>query len=255
MSTALVTNNPHITLILPAYNEVSSIGQTIEDAISYFRQRNMSYEIIVSADGDDGTRELVAEMAVSNPALKVTGNVERHGKGHGIRRAIAMASGEIIGFADADNKTPIEELDKIEDVIRNGYDIVIGSRALSESSIEQSQPLYRRLGSKGFRLFVHALVGLGDIVDTQCGFKFFKRHVAIDLFGRQIIDGYMFDVEVLYLAHLSGYRIAQVPVRWRDDGDSRLRLVSGNIRNGLDIFRIRFAHCHALAVSKQSGTD
>ena len=127
---------------------------------------------------------------------------------------------------------------------------MIGSRALSESSIEQSQPLYRRLGSKGFRLFVHALVGLRDIVDTQCGFKFFKRHVAIDLFGRQIIDGYMFDVEVLYLAHLRGYRIAQVPVRWRDDGDSRLRLVSGNIRNGLDIFRIRFAHCHALAVSK-----
>ena len=74
---------------------------------------------------------------------------------------------------------------------------MIGSRALSESSIEQSQPLYRRLGSKGFRLFVHALVGLRDIVDTQCGFKFFKRHVSIDLFGRQIIDGYMFDVEVL----------------------------------------------------------
>ncbi len=255
MSTALVRNNPHISLILPAYNEVSSIGQTIEDAISYFRQRNMSYEIIVSADGDDGTRELVTEMAVSLPALKVTGNVERRGKGYGIRHAIAMASGEMIGFADADNKTPIDELDKIEDVIRNGYDIVIGSRALSESSIEQSQPLYRRLGSKGFRLFVHALVGLRDIVDTQCGFKFFKRHVAIDLFGRQIIDGYMFDVEVLYLAHLRGYRIAQVPVRWRDDGDSRLRLVSGNIRNGLDIFRIRFAHCHALAVSKQSGTD
>jgi dolichyl-phosphate beta-glucosyltransferase len=252
--TNIVTHSPHTSLILPAYNEVSSIGQTIEDAISYFRQRNMSYEIIVSADGDDGTRELVAEMAMSNPALQVTGNVERHGKGYGIRRAIAMASGEIIGFADADNKTPIEELDKIEPFMRSGYDMVIGSRALSESRIEQSQPLYRRLGSKGFRFFVHAFVGLHNIVDTQCGFKFFQRHVALDLFGRQIIDGYMFDVEVLYLAHLAGYRIAQVPVRWRDDGDSRLRLVSGNIRNALDILRIRFAHCHALAFCKQSET-
>ena len=254
MGAAIVTNNPHISLILPAYNEVSSIGRTIEDATSYFRQRNISYEIIVSADGDDGTRELVAEMAMSNPALKVTGNRERCGKGCGIRRAMAMARGEIIGFADADNKTPIEEFDKIESVIRSGCDVVIGSRALSGSSIAQFQPLYRRLGSKCFRFFVHALVGLRDIVDTQCGFKFFQRHVAIDLFGRQIIDGYMFDVEVLYLAHLAGYRIAQVPVRWRDDGDSRLQLVSGNIRNGLDILRIRFAHRHAPAFCKQSET-
>jgi dolichyl-phosphate beta-glucosyltransferase len=83
-------------------------------------------------------------------------------------------------------------------------------------------------------------VGLRDIVDTQCGFKFFHRQAALDIFGRQRIDGYMFDVEILHLAQRAGYPIAQVPIRWRDDGDSRLAVVRGNLQNVIDLFRIRF---------------
>jgi dolichyl-phosphate beta-glucosyltransferase len=89
---------------------------------------------------------------------------------------------------------------------------------------------------------VHTVVGLRGIVDTQCGFKFFQRHVAQELFARQKIDGYMYDVEILYLALQADCRIAQVPIRWRDDGDSRLVLLSGNLRNVIDILRIRFGH-------------
>jgi dolichyl-phosphate beta-glucosyltransferase len=111
---------------------------------------------------------------------------------------------------------------------------------MRESHIEQAQPAYRRLGSKGFSVFMHAVVGLHEIHDTQCGFKFFQRLAALDLFRRQKIDGYMFDVEILHLAKQAGYRIAQVPVRWHDDSDSRLALLSGNLRNVIDIFRIRF---------------
>ena len=85
---------------------------------------------------------------------------------------------------------------------------------------------------------MHALVGLPDIGDTQCGFKFFPRRVALDLFGRQKIDGYIFDVEILLLASRAGYRIVQIPIRWRDDGDSRLNLFSGNVRNFIDLLRI-----------------
>jgi dolichyl-phosphate beta-glucosyltransferase len=229
-----------ISLIIPAYNEVNCIAQTIKEAKAYFEDQGYSYEVIVSADGSDGTRELVAEMARADPTLKVIGSVERCGKGYGIRQGIMLARGDIVGFVDADNKTPIEEFDSFEPWLRDGYEVVIGSRALPESRIERAQPVYRRLGSSGFGLFMHAVVGLPDIVDTQCGFKFFQRHAAVDLFGRQRIDGYMYDVEILYLAQQAGYRIAQVPVRWRDDGDSRLALLSGNIRNVIDIFRIRF---------------
>ncbi len=228
-----------VTLILPAYNESHRIAQTIGEAKRYFERRRLPCEIIVSADGDDGTRELVGEMARADASLRVIGNVQRLGKGRGIREAVRLARGEIIGFADADNKTPIEEFDKVEPLLCQGYDLVIGARALRESKIERAQPLYRRLGSKGFGLFMHAVVGLPGIVDTQCGFKFFQRPAALDLFARQRIDGYMFDVEILYLAQKAGYRIAQVPIRWRDDGDSRLALLGGNLRNVIDIFRIR----------------
>ena len=229
-----------VTLILPAYNEAKRIAQTIREARIYFERRQLTYEIIVSADGNDGTRELVAQMMPSAPMLRVIGSVERRGKGYGVRQGVALAHGEIIGFVDADNKTPIEEFDKLHPFLLEGYAVVIGSRGLRESRIERAQPLYRRLGSKGFAAFMHALVGLPDIIDTQCGFKFFQREAALNLFNRQQIDGYMFDVEILYLAKQAGYQIAQVPIRWRDDGDSRLVLLGGNIRNAMDILRIRF---------------
>ena len=90
-------------------------------------------------------------------------------------------------------------------------------------------------------MVLHALVGLNEITDTQCGFKFFRREVAKRLFEMQAIDGYMFDVEILVLARYFGYSIVEVPIRWRDDGDSRLQLVAGNIRNMRDLFRIRGA--------------
>ena len=233
-----------ISLILPAYNEVQQISQTIGEAKAYFAQRQLTNEIIVIADGDDGTRELVTELAKSDSTLQVSGSRERCGKGYGIRQGVALAKGQIIGFSDADNKTPIDEFDKFLPFLQAGYEVVIGSRGLSGSQVERPQSFYRRLGSKGFGVFMHAVVGLHDIVDTQCGFKFFQRHAALDIFGRQQIDGYMFDVEILYLATQVGYRIMQVPVRWRDDGDSRLALLSGNVQNLIDLFRIRFGALH-----------
>jgi dolichyl-phosphate beta-glucosyltransferase len=154
---------------------------------------------------------------------------------------MALAQGNIVGYADADNKVPIEEFDRIRPCFDEGYDVVIGSRAMKESRIERRQPLYRQLGGKGFGLFMHAVVGLPGITDTQCGFKFFTRAAAREIFGRQRIDAYMFDVEILVIATRLGYRIQQVPIRWRDDGDSRLNLLSGNLRNVIDIFRIRMA--------------
>jgi len=234
-----MASGPFVSLILPAYNEAKSIVQTVTEAQEYFENRRYSYEIIVSAEGDDGTREIVSNLAQKDPRLKITGTVERRGKGYGIRQGVALADGEIIGFSDADNKTPIEEFDKVAPLLLSGNDVVIGSRRHQDAQILRPQPFYRRLGSKGFALFMHAMVGLNDIADTQCGFKFFRRDVALDLFRRQRIDGYMFDVEILYLARSRGYRIVQVPVRWRNDGDSRLQLVRGNLRNVQDILRIK----------------
>lgn len=228
-----------VSLILPAYNEVGTIAASIREAQTYFRDRGMSYEIIVAADGDDGTRELASRLALADPAIRVLGGKARRGKGRAIRSSVELADGRIIGFVDADGKTPIRELDQFLPLLEDEYDLVIGSRAIDGSVIERYQPWYRRLGSKGFGIAMHAIVGLSHVPDTQCGFKFFRRKVAKDLFGRQKVDGYMFDVETLFFADRAGYRLAQVGVRWRDDRDSRLQLVRGNLRNGIDLLSIR----------------
>lgn len=238
-------STPYLTLILPAFNEARTIVSTIERTIQYFENRGYTYQIVVAADGTDGTRERVAEMAQTNASVFVTGHPERMGKGRGVREAAAMATGEIIGYADADYKVPIEEFDKIAPLLAD-YDVVTGSRALNRALIERKQPLYRRVGSRGFAVFMQTLVGLRGITDSQCGFKFFRRQAALDLFRCQKIDGYMFDVELLALALLFGYKVKEVPIRWRDDGDSRLRLLSGNLRNVIDLFRIRFARSQYL---------
>lgn len=230
-----------ISLILPAYNEAASIRDTVREAADYFTRRALSYEIIVAADGDDGTREAVAEMAAVNPALHAIGAEQRLGKGRGVRLGVALAKGNFIGYADADNKVPIEEYELIEPWLKNGVDVVIGSRALATSTIERRQPLYRRAGSQGFAWLMRTVVGLRNVGDTQCGFKFFQRETALRLFRSQTIDGYMFDVEILSLAQSFGYSIKEVPIRWRDDNDSRLQLLSGNINNVRDLFRIRRA--------------
>lgn len=234
--------NCAISLILPAYNEANTISATLSEAAAYFRARAYTYEIVVAADGDDGTRERAWEFGEQDGAVRVIGGPARGGKGRGIREGVKIASGAIVGFADADNKVPISEFEKIEPWLQNGYEIVIGSRGLDSSRIERKQPWYRRAGARGFYYFMHAVVGMPGIEDTQCGFKFFHQAVAKDLFSRQRIDGYMFDIEVLALAQRLGYRVKEVPIRWHDDADSRLQLVTGNIRNVIDIFKIRH-HC------------
>jgi dolichyl-phosphate beta-glucosyltransferase len=248
-------NDIAISLILPAFNEAARIVSTIQEISDYFQGRRLRYELIVSADGDDGTRELARELMSANSAIKVIGENARRGKGRGIREGVSVASGQIIGFADADNKVPIQEFGKIEPWLAAGFDVVIGSRGMQDSKVERAQPLYRRLGSKGFGMFMHSVVGLPDIVDTQCGFKFFRGEVARDLFRRQRIDGYMYDVEILALAQRLGYRIQQVPIRWQDDADSRLQLLSGNLRNAIDIFKIRLSLRQLAGIPFQSAAE
>jgi glycosyltransferase involved in cell wall biosynthesis len=228
-----------VSVVFPAYNEAAQIQHTLSEAVEYFEHKRRSFEIIVAADGTDGTREAAKRFGAGDARIRVIGHDKRRGKGRGIREAVAIANGAVIGFADADNKVPIDEFDKILPLFEAGHSVVIGSRALKTSRIERSQPLYRRIGARVFTVCLHAVIG-GLASDTQCGFKFFTREAAQAIFALQRIDGYMFDVEILAYAKALGYDINEVPVRWRDDGDSRLRLVRGNLQNGIDLLRIRW---------------
>jgi len=232
---------PFLSIVVPAYNEAGNISRTLTQMRGYLDRQPWSYEVIVAADGTDGTREAAAAFAPDDARYSVIGTAQRGGKGKGVRDGVSRATGQIIGFIDADYKTPIDEVDRLLPFLREGYEVVIGSRAVGESRIERRQPLYRRIGSKGFKWAMRAIVGLWGVADTQCGFKFFQAHIAHDLFSRQKIDGYMFDVEVLRLAMKSGYRIKEVGVLWRDDADSRYDPVAGTLKNARELLRIRFS--------------
>src|SRR6516165_4174475 len=147
---------PDISLILPAYNEARIIPATIGEAVDYFGARGLSYEIIVAADGVDGTREIVRKMAEANLRLAAIGSDQRRGKGLGIREAVNLANGAIIGYADADNKVPIDEFDKFRPILAGGTEVVIGTRRKG-ATIEKKQPLYRRVGSEGFHWFMQTV--------------------------------------------------------------------------------------------------
>lgn len=236
-----------LSIVVPAFNEAGRIVGTLEAIRCYVDARNVTAEIIVCADGDDGTREKAAALSVRDARIAVIGNADRRGKGRGVRNGMLQANGSLIGFIDADYKTPIEELDRALPLFGDGADVVIGSRRLAGSRIEVAQPLHRRAGSRAFHAIMHHLVGLHGIADTQCGFKFFRREAAKRIFSMQQVDGYMFDVEVLRLALLLGYSVREIPVRWRDDGDTRYNPLLGTLRNARELLRIRRLRYPALA--------
>jgi dolichyl-phosphate beta-glucosyltransferase len=237
---AAAADETYLSLIVPAFNEAGSIARTLELMRNYLQGQTWAWEIIVSADGTDGTRERAAEFAAGDPRIVVIGTPERRGKGRGVRDGVLQAKGQFIGFVDADYKTPMEELEKILPVFDKGFEVVIGSRRVGDSKIVRPQKLYRRLGSKAFAKVMRTIVGLHGIQDTQCGFKFFTRDAARKIFSLQQINGYMFDVEILRLACKLGYGIKEVGVRWQDDGDSRSPMISGTLRHARDLLSIRF---------------
>ncbi|HEX4795728.1 MAG TPA: dolichyl-phosphate beta-glucosyltransferase [Humisphaera sp.] len=228
-----------LSIIVPAYNEAATIVNTLTRIRAFLEMRSIQYELIVSADGEDDTRKLAAGYASGDSRFKVIGSPHRRGKGRGVREGISLAAGNIVGFIDADYKTPIDEIDKLLPWFNRGFDVVIGSRKVADAEIQIRQPIYRRLGSRAFSLVMSNLVGLRGIRDTQCGFKFFTHAAAKRLFSLQRIDGYMFDVEILRLAMLLEMKVKEVGVRWWDDGDSRYHPITGTWRNARELLRIR----------------
>ncbi len=232
-----------ISIIIPAYNEARRIGITIEKSTAFLAQRTWDWELIVVDDGSaDDTAVRVLEYARQQQGVRCVENGQNRGKGYSIRHGIGQAHGRYIGFMDADYKTEIAALDLAMEHLDAGADGVIGDRTLETSHIAVQRRRYRQLGSNAFRRLLHTLVGLGDFGDTQCGFKFFRAEVMRDLFARQRIDGYMFDVEILLLAARSDYEIRAIPVEWSADPDSRFNPVTGMVRNLGELARIRWMH-------------
>ena len=231
-----------LSLVIPAYNEAARIGPTLEQARDYLRRRtDGAAEIIVVDDGStDGTAEVVRRFASGDgPAVRLHAFPENRGKGAAVREGmLRQATGDFRFFTDADGSTPVEEMDACGALFAGEADIVIGSRALPESRIEIHQAWHRERLGRVFNTLLRA-VRLTRFKDTQCGFKGFTAAAAERCFSRQTLDGFSFDVEVLFIAGLHGLRVREVPVVWRNSPQSRVNACSDSMRMFRDALRVR----------------
>src|SRR3972149_4859998 len=230
-----------ISIIIPTFNEEKRIGTTLEKIANFQQSSAKETQVIVVDDAStDKTSEVAKSFEGKIKNLKVL-RLEKSpyaGKGYAVNQGVLASSGNLILFTDADGSTPIEELDKLLSKINEGYDIAIGSRALNRSTVQKRQNMLREYMGRTFNILVRTLTVKG-IVDTQCGFKLFKRSTTIDIFKNQKIFDFGFDVELLYAASKKGLKIAEVPTLWYNDPRSSVHPIRDSYKMFIDLIKIR----------------
>lgn len=234
-----------LSIIIPAYNEEVRIVDTLANTLSYLNAQEYDSEIIVVSDGStDGTKAVVENFKDQRRVmLRFFEYHPNRGKGYAVRYGMLKGGGEVILFTDADYSVPIEEMEKGIQLLKNGFDIAIASRAISGSVITCRQNFFRELSAKIYTFFQNRYLGI-RYKDTQCGFKIFTAHAARTLFKKQKLESVIFDPEILWLAKQEGFQVAEFPVRWSHIEDSRIQYDS--IKKSLsvfqELFRIRKLH-------------
>ncbi len=236
------TAAPDLSVIIPAFNEEARLGGSLERILAYLggaERQDRTFEILVV---DDGSRDATAAVAegFAGDGVKVLRLDRNRGKGAATRRGVAASGGRRVLLTDADLSAPIEELAKLEPALVAAQ-VVLGSRAVAGSQITRHQPLYRELMGKTFNKLIR-MAGVGEIHDTQCGFKLLDGAVAREVFARMITDGFAFDVELVWLARRLGYRVVEVGVAWENSPSSRVRVLADPPRMLLEIARFRWHH-------------
>ncbi len=228
-----------LSVVIPAHNEADKIGRAITSIRDYALNKGWDVEVVVVDDGStDGTGQAAHDVAAAPLTVRVLRNEPNQGKGFSVRRGMMEATGRLRIFCDADMSTPIDQLDALLPWVDRSFDVVIGSRRLPESVLQPPQRFSRRTLGRIFRR-IRSLILLGDIRDTQCGFKLFTAAAAEEVFPMQQVRGPAFDCEILALARARGYRIKEVGVLWRNDPDSRMRPLRDGWGMLLSLLRIR----------------
>lgn len=227
---------PEISVVIPAYNEESRLGATLERILAYFEGSDAAFEIIVV---DDGSTDRTSEVAKATGKVRVEKLERNRGKGAAVRTGMLIAQAPWVLFCDADLATPVEELDRLlAQAARRQADVVVGTRAHAESDIRVRQPVRREMMGRVFNLFVRSMM-LSDFKDTQCGFKLFTREAARRIFSHARVDRFAFDVEVLLLAKKMGLKVVEVPVAWRHFEQSSVSPTGDAPRMLLDLLVLR----------------
>jgi glycosyltransferase involved in cell wall biosynthesis len=254
---------PQLTIVVPAYNEAARLGLSLSKIVGYLDQNFASSELIVVDDGSTDDTAGIAEESAAKSASVLTRVIryeQNRGKGYAVRLGLLAAAADVALFSDADLSTPITETPKLVDPIRSGeFDLTFGSRALDRSLIGVHQPWRREQGGRVFNLIVRAATGL-PFWDTQCGFKAFRMTVCRPLIEAAQIDRFGFDVELIYVAHLAGLRLGEIPVRWNNDAASKVSVARDSFQMVGEVRRVRRAAAQgdydaAIEAAKKSTTE
>jgi glycosyltransferase involved in cell wall biosynthesis len=228
---------PELSIIIPSFNEEQRLPASLGKIASYIREKRPNAEVIVV---DDGSTDRTAEVAESwrgrIAQLRVLSNGTNRGKGYSVRHGSLEANGNVILFTDADLSAPIEEGEKLFAALQS-HDVAIGSRAVDRSLIEVHESLFREFAGIIFNRIVRTILRL-PFVDTQCGFKAFRRERCRIIFEQQTIERFGFDPELLYLARHHGLSIQEVPVRWAHSPATKVNMFRDSLQMFLDVFII-----------------
>jgi glycosyltransferase involved in cell wall biosynthesis len=232
-------SSPDLSIIIPSYNEESRLPATLDGIAGYLQSYRGTAEVLVVDDGSkDGTAAVAEYFRIKIPTLRVISNGENRGKGYSVRHGMQEARGKIALFTDADLSAPIEEAGKLIEALEN-YDVAIGSRAMDRSLISVHESPFREFAGIVFNKIVRVILWL-PFVDTQCGFKAFRRENCGVIFEQQRIERFGFDPELLYLARHHGLRTAEIPVRWGHSAATKVSMLRDSVQMFIDIFTIRW---------------
>ncbi len=237
---AKLTDQIYVSLIIPAFNEKARIGKSLDRILNFLHSQPYSSEVIIVDDGSqDQTGDFLKERYGNNNGVRTYQQSQNQGKGKAVKEGMLLGNGEYLFFSDADLSVPIEALPDFLTQLEDNCDVTIGTRRKSGANIEVHQPFYREFLGKIYTRLTNWILGL-RVTDFTCGFKGFRRHAALELFSRQRIKNWSFDAEILYLAQLNGFRVREVPVRWRNDEATKVRLWRDIFRSFLELLQIRF---------------
>lgn len=227
--------SPYLSIIIPAHNEQNRLPDTLERLFRFLNERSFTAEVIVVENGSsDRTYEVAQQFAQGHKNLRVIQS--ERGKGAAVQRGMLAAQGDYRFMCDADLSMPVEEILKFLPPALDDFDIAIASRE-AKGAVRYNEPSYRHIGGRGINFIIQALI-LPGLNDTQCGFKLFRGEVAEDLFSRQTLHGWSFDIELLYIARRHGYRIKEIPIHWYHFSDSKVNALRDAVHMIQDIFRI-----------------
>jgi len=230
---------PQLSIIIPSYNEEARLPATLERIAAYILASGRETEVLVVDDGSkDGTAEAAEKFRGQIPLLRVVSNGRNRGKGFSVRHGMQEAHGFMVLFTDADLSAPIEEADKLLAALAD-HDVAIGSRALDRNLIFVHESPFREFAGIVFNTIVRVILRL-PFVDTQCGFKAFRRERCGILFEQQRIERFGFDPELLYLARHHGLRSVEIPVRWGHSPATKVNMLRDSVQMFLDVFTIRW---------------